>query len=409
MGGDHHTAVSQPSVFQSSLLSRINERQVFRTLQAHGPLSRAEVARRSGISVPTASKAVESLLRAGLLEEGHASEAARGRPARHVRLANRTAGVLGLVLDVGLCRLVGAGLDGKLHSERAVVFPTPPTYEGFLDAATDAARSFLAPPGAAMLGLGISMPGLIDTHCRQGILSPNLPMTDGRSPSLDLAERLGLECVLVQEAHALCLAERWYGAAKDLEDFAVLDVTTGVGLGVMSGGRLLNGHSGLAGEIGHITVQPNGRLCGCGNLGCLETLACDAALAELVSHRLGRRLSLDDLLGDRCRPGVTAAELDDVVHYLGIGLAAVVNLFNPATLFVHGRLFELEAGLFDRVLDETRRRALPPSLADCRIVRAQATKPQGAVAAIIEHLTNALVPVLPADLFRATIAASDKE
>jgi N-acetylglucosamine repressor len=245
------------------------------------------------------------------------------------------------------------------------------------------------------------MPGLIDYRQQRGALSPNVPMTDGRAPGLELSSRLGIECVLVQETHALCLAERYYGEARGIDDFAMLDVATGVGLGVMSGGRMLTGHSGLAGEIGHMTVQPDGRLCGCGNSGCLETLACDSALAWEVSQRLGRKVSIDDVIAlGRSEDKVSLAEeLDKIVRYLGIGLAAVINLFNPSTLFVHGRLFAVEADLFARVVEETRRRALPPSFADCRIVQARGSKRQGAVAAIIEHLTNSVVPLLPADLY----------
>src|SRR5687768_13358376 len=97
--------VTQPSLIQPSLLSKMNERQVLRTLQARGPLSRAEVARHSGISAPTASRAVEALLRAGLLEEGEATGLARGRPGKKLRLASSTAQVLGLVIDAGRCRL----------------------------------------------------------------------------------------------------------------------------------------------------------------------------------------------------------------------------------------------------------------------------------------------------------------
>src|SRR5262249_33066368 len=196
---------------------------------------------------------------------------------------------------------------------------------------------------------------------------------------------------------ALCLAERCFGEARGLDDFAILDVTTGVGLGVMSGGRLLTGHSGLAGEIGHLTVQADGRPCGCGNSGCLETLACDSALAWFASQRLGRRVDIEEVIA-LCRAGriSLAAELETVARYLGIGLAAVINLFNPATLFVHGQLFAADEQLFERVVAEARRRALPPSSADCRIIQAPGSKRQGAVAAIIQHLTEAMLPSLPA-------------
>lgn len=116
-----------PSHIQPALLSRMNERQVLRAIQQNGPMSRAEVARHAGISAPTASKAVELLLRSGWLEEGEAPELVRGRPARKVRLPERMSQVLGLVIDADRCHVVAAGLDGSLREEHAS-FVTPGSY-----------------------------------------------------------------------------------------------------------------------------------------------------------------------------------------------------------------------------------------------------------------------------------------
>jgi N-acetylglucosamine repressor len=142
-------------------------------------------------------------------------------------------------------------------------------------------------------------------------------------------------------------------------------------------------------------VADGGRPCGCGNTGCLETLASDTALAWRVSRRLGRELTVEDVVelakADR---GLIAQELRVTARYVGIAVAAAVNLFNPATVFVHSLLFEADPGLFDRIVEEARGRALPPSWADCRVVRAKGNKRQGAVAGIVQHLTNAVAPGL---------------
>jgi N-acetylglucosamine repressor len=227
------------------------------------------------------------------------------------------------------------------------------------------------------------------------VLSPNVPITNGHSPAVDLAQHLGVECLMFQESHALCLGEQYQGQAANLQNFAMLDVHTGVGLGVVSGGRLLTGHSGLAGEIGHITVVPEGRRCGCGNIGCLETVANDSSLAWRVSQRLGRNVTIDEVI-TLSREGKVdlSAELEDTCRYLAIAVAAVINLFNPSHLFIHGRLFEADAGLFDRCVEKAARRTLRPSFSDCRIVRATGQKHQGAVAGIIQHLTSAIAPTL---------------
>ncbi|QJW94326.1 ROK family transcriptional regulator [Frigoriglobus tundricola] len=385
--------MSAITTIRPALVGKLNERQVLRVLQSRGPLSRAEVARESGLSPPTVSKAVASLLKSGLLEEADAAELARGRPAPKLRLATETAQVLGVVIDAGRCEVVSAGLDGVLHGETLVV-PTPATYPELLRALETAARRVMAKPGMRTLGLGVSLPGQVDYRKGCGVLSPNVPATNDHAPAADLADLLGVECSLLQESHALCLAERHHGLAKDMDDFALLDVGAGVGLGIMSGGRLLKGRSGLAGEIGHFTaVAEGGRRCGCGNTGCLETVASDSALAWHASRKLGRPVSQDEVI-ELAKSGAVdlAAELHEVAGFVAIGLAAVINLFNPATVFIHTPLFEIDAALFEIVVDKTRARALPPSFDDCRIVRAKGSKQQGAVAGIIQHLTDSVAP-----------------
>lgn len=346
-----------------------------------------------GNSPPTVSKAVASLLEAGLLEEVDHEESGRGRPAKRVRLASERAQVLGLVIDAQQCRLIAAGLDGKLRDDSEVSFATPSSYDALIAAIVTHARDLIAAAGATILGLGLSMPGLIDYRDKRCVLSPNVPVTDDHRPEADLKEALGIECVMLQETHALCLAEQRYGEAKGIADFAMLDIGTGVGLGVFSGGRVLTGHSGLAGEIGHISLVPGGLPCGCGRFGCLETVASDAAIAGAISQRVGEALSMEQIIGLVSAGSYTPdGELDAACQHLAVGMAMVINLFNPAALFVYGRLFELREGTFEQLLRETEACALGPAFADCAIVRARGSKRQGAIAAIIEYLTDAVAP-----------------
>jgi len=173
----------------------------------------------------------------------------------------------------------------------------------------------------------------------------------------------------------------------------MLDVSTGLGLGVMAGGQVLAGHSGMAGEVGHITVAPDGTRCGCGNRGCLETLATDTALLRLLAEKLGRPLSLDEaaaLIGER--PGDFQHEIRTITEYLAIAIAAVINIFNPTTLFVHGVLLAGSEDRFARVLERVKQRTLTASLADCTILATRSSKRQAAIAGIMHHLTNAWGP-----------------
>jgi N-acetylglucosamine repressor len=380
---------------ESALLRRINERRLLEAIQRHGPSSRAALTRVSGLTAPTVSKAVDSLLKRRLVEELEPVEQGLGRPGRLVRMAAASACVVGVVIDVGTCCVVATGLDGTVTEERTVRFATPAGYPALLDAVERACRTLFHASAPVVHGIGLSVPGLVNDRLREVVFSPNLHLLDKHNPAHDLEKRLGVPCVLVQESDALVLGEWLYGDAQGLDDFAVLDAATGLGLGVMSGGRLLAGHSGMAGEVGHVTVVPDGTRCGCGNRGCLETLATDAALVRLIGDKRGRTIDLAEaahLLDTR--PGDFQHELRTVTEYLAIGIAAVINIFNPTTLFVHGTLLAGSPDRFARVLERVRQRTLTASLADCTIVATKSSKRQGAVAGIIHHLTNACAPTL---------------
>jgi predicted NBD/HSP70 family sugar kinase len=371
-----------------ALLRHLNARQVLAALQQHGPLSRADITRHTGISGPTVTRTVSALLEANLLEEGELQQAALGRPGKVLRLASTTVSVLGAVVGARACEVVSAGLDGVLHEDRVVRFATPARYGDLVRAFVRHARR-LMDNGTTILGLGVSLPGLLNRRQMRTLVSPNLHQTDGHQLGEDLHLQLGQEVALLQESHALCLAERTYGLARGVADFAMLDISEGLGLGVVHNGHLLQGHSGLAGELGHVTVELDGKPCGCGNVGCLETVATDTALAAAVSERLGRQVTIEDVVA-LARAGELTAdeEFERVLQYLAVGLAAVLNVFNPSKLFLYGRFLDADDRLWERLLELTRQRTLAPSLADCEVVRARGNKRLGAVAAIIHRLTT---------------------
>jgi N-acetylglucosamine repressor len=378
------------------LLSKINERRVLEFIQANGPSSRAAMARACEMSAPTASKAVASLIRTGFLEERGSSEGF-GRPGKLLQLDARSANVLGVVVDAGTCWVGSARLDGEVLEESERSFSTPETYpellsaiEQHLIAIVDGEITSLR---SSFRGVGLSVPGLLNSRLDRTVISPNLHLLDGQSLASELSCRLGMRCVALQESHALCVGERMCGAARGMDDFAMLDVSTGLGLGIFSGGRLLTGNSGMAGELGHITVERAGILCGCGNRGCLETVATDSAFAREISQLLGQSVGINEAI-DVIRSGRAdaAAAVERTVDYLAIAVAAVINVFNPSTLFLHGKLLGSDPEIFDRVLTEAKKRTLKPSFADCRFLQSQGNKRLGAVAGIIRTLADELAP-----------------
>jgi N-acetylglucosamine repressor len=247
-----------------------------------------------------------------------------------------------------------------------------------------------------MHGIGVCAPGLVNDRLGEIVFCPNLHLLDKRNPARDLEARLAVKAVLLQEIDGLCLSEWMYGVARSLNDFALLDVSIGLGMGVMCSGRLLGGRSGMAGELGHITVNPNGVRCGCGNHGCLETLATDTALVRLISEKDGISRSLNEVataLDER--PAAYEHEVRTTSEYLAIAIAAAINVCNPTMLFVHGTLLVANEERFARVLELVKNRTLTASLAECTIVPTKSSKRQAAIAGIMHHLTSDWAPAIP--------------
>jgi N-acetylglucosamine repressor len=383
--------VTNVSPVQPQLLSRINEALVLRAIRQHGPSTRGELSHQMGVTFPTVAKAVGSLVEARLLEEFDDVMTGPGRPAKRLRLSKEKSQVVGVTVDVRSCEVAAAGFDGVVREDTKQSFPTPRSYNELLNAIAKRVKS-LHSDKMPILCVGLSVVGLVDYRKHEIRLAANLPFLDGRKLAHDLSELINADCALVHDAHALCLAEYVYGEASNLDSFAVLDMCTGIGLGVMVNHIFLTGHSGFAGEMGHVPIVPNGRKCHCGRRGCLETVASEWALIERISEHLERPVDFDEVMalaleGDKR----VRSELNRLCKYLGIAIAYVVNLFNPQCVFVNGPLFDELPWLRDHLISRARPLALEPAFADCVFVPANGSHLLGAVATAISAVTSSRV------------------
>lgn len=377
-------------------LKRINMRRFLDEIRAHGPSSRGHLARVTGVSAPTSSKVISELGETGLLEEVEEAEATGGRPSRLYRLATTTAYLVAAVVGERQCHVLTGDLSGTLHHGDERFFETPATYETLVDRLAEAIDAVRERRAGRCLGVGLCLPGLVDEAKGEVVFSPNVHILDKRPVGGDLSHRLDVEIVCTQTQRGMCLAEQAFGQARGLRDFVVLDVGSGLSAGVVSGGHYVGGQNGFAGELGHVTVEPDGPLCGCGNRGCLQTLATDAAFAEAVSARVGAPLSVEEIVelaqSDRLDVG---EELRRTLDYLSIAVAGAINLFNPAAVYISASIFDVDDAAFVSMVGGVRRRALRPSTDRCAIVRAQSDKPLGALATLLETLFSSVGPRLP--------------
>jgi len=192
--------------------------------------------------------------------------------------------------------------------------------------------------GTRLAGVGIGVPGFI--LIEQGLIvgSNNLPEFEGFPVRDEIEKRLGTPVILENDANAAALGEKWMGAGKGVDDLVLLTLGTGIGGGIISKGRVLHGHVGMAGELGHLTVVPNGNPCGCGNYGCLEKHASATAITAMA-----RMLSLGDEVTaeDVYKLAVEGNEKAKMVFHtmgsaLGIALASLINIFNYPLYLLSG-------------------------------------------------------------------------
>jgi len=242
------------------------------------------------------------------------------------------------------------------------------------------AETLAREPGAEILGVGIGAPGPLDRHRGVVLLTPNLGWVD-----MPLRERvggpLGLDAALDNDANCAVLGEWWRGAAQGARHAIGFTLGTGVGGGLIVDGRLYHGASDVAGEVGHITIDANGRRCNCGNDGCLEAYASGPAIARRAVE--GVRAGAPSTLATRDPATITAqtvyeaaAEGDplardvvrDTARYLGAGVATLVNIFNPEIVVICGGVTLAGEGLFGPLRQEVARRAFKPAVEVCRIV-----------------------------------------
>ncbi len=187
-------------------------------------------------------------------------------------------------------------------------------------------------------GVGIGVPGFI--HMEKGLIvgSNNLPGFDD-FPVRDYIEKeLGTQVILENDANAAALGEKWIGAGKDVDDLILLTLGTGIGGGIISHGRVLHGFLGMAGELGHMTVMPNGNPCGCGNYGCLEKHASATAIASMAKLlSLGSDLTAEGVY-QLAKDGNERALMifTSMGSALGIALGTLVNIFNYPLYLLSG-------------------------------------------------------------------------
>jgi predicted NBD/HSP70 family sugar kinase len=360
---------------RSETVRRSNLSAIVRELHGRGPLSRSELVARTGLTRSAIRGLIGELAAAGLVSEERATPLGTpGRPSPLVLPNPNGAVVLALEIAVDSLAVALIGFGGEVFDSIRVDRPRGHTsVDELASDLADLAATIRSrrPADDPLIGVGASIVGVVRRSDGLVSMAPNLRWTD-----VPLGERLAVALGLSVPVHVAndadlgALAERRRGAAFGADHVLYISGEFGVGGGLIVDGKPFTGVAGYGGEVGHMPVNPDGATCGCGAIGCWETEVGAGALLRRAGHPAGGgRAEIEAVLREAYagEPAATRA-LDDVAHWLGVGLAGLVNLFNPRLIILGGLFARIHPFVEEIVEIELDRRALPAPRALVRVV-----------------------------------------
>jgi predicted NBD/HSP70 family sugar kinase len=339
--------------------------RIIRTLSERGSLSAAQIARITGLARSTVSTAVADLRRSGLIFDADPPESAEsraiGRPATALRLNPEAGTCIGVHLAIDELRVAAADVSHSVISEQNI--PLPLDYGPDLAAqrlkdciARIYAENGLRQSGLLGVGVSVSAPVSPDGSVHRSAIVPNWA---GVNVVSLFGAALETTILIDNESNCSAIAEHMWGAAQGQDNFVLFTVNNGIGSAIMVDGRIVTGLAGGGGEVGHISLDPEGELCRCGNRGCLELRASFGwALLEL-SRLHGRPISIDAAVAMALHGDAGAIRLiSDAAEVAGRGVAILGNILNPPLILISGALAKSGAILLDPLRTSFEKHAL---------------------------------------------------
>ncbi len=330
--------------YNQHVVKKGNKSLVLQTIQEYTPISRADIANKTGLNKGTVSSQVSELLKENLiLESGPGVSSGGRRPV--MLLFNHVAGY-SIGVDIGVNYILGilTDLQGNIVNEKMVKF-NGLSFEEIKDELYSIVDSLIdAMPQSpyGLVGIGVGVPGTVSTD-GEILLAPNLNWKNINLKKT-MEEKYNVPVQIENEANAGAYGEKKFGAGKDSSNIIYVSVGIGIGTGLILNGELYKGNHGFSGELGHMTIEVDGPKCPCGNQGCWELYASEKALASSaakygIQPENGQKLSLESLNELAENGDAKVIEVfEEIGEYLGTGINNIINIFNPEQVIIGNRL-----------------------------------------------------------------------
>lgn len=326
------------------LIRAINRSHVLNAIKSYGPIGRAEIARRTNLSPATVTSISAKLISQNLVLEKSAGDSSGGRPPILLVINPKGGYVVGIKLTEthAVCALTD--LEALIIAKSSMPLSGHDPVQ-VVDDLAHMVATFLREqkiPKKQLLGVGVGLAGIVDAE--NGILRQSPIYGWNSVPLRDMLQsKLHIPVYIENDVNTLTLTERWFGHGQGLDNFLTVTVGRGVGLGIVANGQFYRGQIGGAGEFGHTTIDPQGPVCACGKRGCLESYVGDLGLVRAAREAAARGdlpapvKDVDELLSLAQAGEKTAIQiLHQAGGILGLGIANLINLFNPKKIIISG-------------------------------------------------------------------------
>ena len=316
-----------------TIARRYNRAQVLNRLRVQGSVSRATLAKQTGLTRSTISRIVDELIDENLIYEGESISVGRGRPGILLSLNAQGGAAIGLEIGVNFISILLTDFLSNPIWRKRITLGEGLEYEDYVNEAEkliQIAIEKIRKQNLSLKGIGIAVWGLVSNQDNLIHFAPNLKWRDV-SLGNKWQDKYQVQVITENDANASALGEYYFGAGKELDNFIYLSMDIGVGSGIISKGHLFRGAGGYAGEIGHVTIDPDGALCSCGRKGCLETKVGRSVIVQNY-RELSKidEVNLEKII-QRGEAGDKFAKkiFEEAGEYLGLGIGHYVNLINP--------------------------------------------------------------------------------
>ncbi|MGG1685444.1 ROK family protein [Pseudalkalibacillus sp. NRS-1564] len=325
------------------VVKRGNKSIVLQVIKDNTPISRADIAKMTGLNKSTVSSLVSELLLEDLIYESGPGKSSGGR--RPVMLLFNELAGFSIGIDLGVNYMLGilTDLNGNIVKEEKLNFYdlTYKKIESQLIAMIKSLSMNTPSCKYGVIGIGIGVPGIVNKD-GEILLAPNLGWKNIRLKTI-IEDEFAIPVIIENEANAGAYGEKKFGVGQAFENIVYVSAGIGIGVGLLLNGKLYQGHEGFSGEMGHMTIDVNGLECRCGNKGCWELYASENTLLKkakelkLNPHK-GKELCLDALIKLANTDQRSADLFEEIGTYLGIGINNIINIFNPEQVIIGNRL-----------------------------------------------------------------------